>query len=114
MRFSEIVGLEEQKETLRASFQKNHVAHAQLFHGQEGSGNLALALAFGTYVNCENKTEKDSCGSCASCVKMDKIIHPDVNFIFPTAGGKKVLSENFMGEWRSFVLEHPYGTPSSD
>jgi DNA polymerase-3 subunit delta' len=109
MRFSDIIGLEEQKEILRASLHKNHVAHAQLFHGNEGSGNLALALAFGAYVNCENPAETDSCGKCASCVKIDKLIHPDVSFIFPTAGGKKVLSENFMAEWRSFVLENPYG-----
>ncbi len=109
MRFSEITGLEDQKETLRASVKKNHIAHAQLFHGPEGSGNLALPLAFGTYVNCENPSEEDSCGRCASCVKMDKLIHPDASFIFPTAGGKKVLSETFMAEWRSFVLEHPYG-----
>ncbi|WP_304233063.1 DNA polymerase III subunit delta [Jiulongibacter sediminis] len=108
MRFSDIKGLDEQKRTLIQSVQKNHVAHAQLFHGSEGSANLALALAFGSYLNCENPTNTDSCGQCSSCLKTDKLIHPDVSFIFPTAGGKKVLSENFMAEWREFVLDHPY------
>ncbi|MCR9063244.1 MAG: DNA polymerase III subunit delta [Cytophagales bacterium] len=108
MRFRDINGLEAQKNTLIQSVKKNHVAHAQLFHGSEGSGNLALALAFGSFLNCEKPSDTDSCGECSSCVKTDKLIHPDITFIFPTAGGKKVLSENFMAEWREFVLDHPY------
>lgn len=108
MRFQSIPGLEEEKSTLIHSVKTNHVAHALLFHGKPGSGNLALALAFGTFLNCESPLENDSCGSCASCVKMDKMVHPDVNFIFPTAGGKKVLSETFLTEWRSFAIENPY------
>lgn len=110
MRFSDIIGLDEQKATLIQSVKKNHVAHAQLFHGSEGSGNLALALAFGAYVNCQNPSDVDSCGICPACSKIDKLSHPDVSFIFPTAGGKKVLSENFMNEWRSFAQENVYGT----
>jgi len=109
MRFGDIIGLDAQKATLIQSVKKNHVAHAQLFHGSQGSGNLALALAFGAYVNCQNPTDTDSCGKCASCSKIDKLAHPDVSFIFPTAGGKKVLSENFMNEWRSFARENVYG-----
>lgn len=109
MRFSDIIGLEEEKATLVAAVKKNHVAHAQLFHGAEGSGNLALALAFGAYVNCEKPTETDSCGACPSCSKIDKLAHPDISFIFPTAGGKKISSETFMAEWRSFVQENVYG-----
>jgi DNA polymerase-3 subunit delta' len=109
MRFLDIIGLDSQKATLIQAVQKNHVAHAQLFHGAEGSANLALALAFGAFVNCENPSDNDSCGKCASCSKMDKLAHPDMSFIFPTAGGKKVLSENFMAEWRSFAQENVYG-----
>jgi DNA polymerase-3 subunit delta' len=109
MRFADIIGLDHEKETLIQSVKKNHVAHAQLFHGQEGSANLALALAFGTYVNCQKPSKTDSCGQCSSCSKMDKLSHPDVNYIFPTAGGKKVLSDNFMAEWRVFAQENVYG-----
>ena len=109
MRFSDIIGLEAQKQILIQSVANNHVAHAQLFHGSEGSANLALALAFGAYLNCKNRTENDSCGECASCSKMDKIAHPDVSYIYPTAGGKKVSSENFIAEWRAFVKESVYG-----
>ena len=62
MLFNEIIGLEEVKESLIQAVQNNHVAHAQLFHGMEGSGALPLALAYATYVNCEDKKEDDACG----------------------------------------------------
>lgn len=112
MQFSEIIGLASIKQTLTQAVNTNHVAHAQLFQGQEGGGALAMAIAYSTYVLCSNKQTTDSCGQCASCLKMSKLAHPDVSYIFPTAGGKKVLSENFMNEWRAFVRETPYATLS--
>ena len=97
---------------LLKSVRQNHVAHAQLFLGQEGSANLALALAYATYINCENKQPGDSCGTCGSCVKMNKLVHPDFNFVMPVTTTKSVskdaLSSKFMNEWREFVLASPY------
>ena len=112
MRFAEIPGLNEVKARLTDSVKKGNVAHALLFDGHSGGVALPLALAFATYVNCTHAGETDSCGECANCNKYDKLIHPDLSFTFPTAGGKKVLSENFMAEWRSFVRQHPFGTYS--
>lgn len=113
MRFSQIIGVEETKETLIHTVKNNHIAHAQLFLGKEGYANLALALAYVTYVNCTNKQENDSCGTCASCVKMDKLIHPDLHFVYPVTSTKKVsgsqaISASFVKEWREFVLANPY------
>lgn len=113
MLFREIIGLDEVKKSLIQAVNSNHVAHAQLFHGAEGSANLALALAYATYINCENKQPDDACGRCPNCNKMSKLAHPDVNYIFPTAGGKAVISENFMPQWRIFVKDTPYGTLSN-
>ena len=86
------------------------MAHAQLFMGGEGGANLALALAYATYLNCENKQESDSCGSCASCTKINKLVHPDMHFIMPVVNTpkKEALSQNFLPEWREFLLENPY------
>lgn len=110
MRFSAIPGLEETKERLKEAVRQGHLAHALLFDGHSGGAALPMALALATYVNCENSGGEDACGQCAACSKYDKLIHPDLTFTFPTAGGKKVLSENFMGEWRNFVKEEPFGT----
>lgn len=112
MRFAEIPGLNEIKERLTDSVKRENVAHALLFDGRSGSAALPLALAFATYINCENPGGGDSCGQCAACNKYDKLMHPDLSFTFPTAGGKKVLSENFMAEWREFVKENPFGSYS--
>lgn len=112
MQFSDIIGLATIKQTLTQAVNANHVAHAQLFQGREGGGALAMAVAYATYVLCSDKQAHDSCGKCPSCLKMSKLAHPDVAYIFPTAGGKKVLSENFMNEWREFVLQTPYATLS--
>lgn len=114
MLFSEIPGLEEIKQTLIQSVVANHVHHAQLFMGTEGSANLALALAYATYINCENKGEHDSCGQCPSCIKFNKLAHPDINFVFPVSTTKQVpkepMSSSFLKDWRNFVLENPYAT----
>jgi DNA polymerase-3 subunit delta' len=109
--FKDIPGLETIKATLRRSVQNSHLAHALLFDYPAGGGGLALALAFATYINCENREEDDACGVCASCSKMAKLIHPDFHFIFPIATSKKIegkTSEAFLPLWRSFVLANPY------
>ncbi|MHA6246706.1 DNA polymerase III subunit [Pontibacter sp. CAU 1760] len=112
MQFANIIGHQETKSLLLKSVQQHHVAHAQLFLGQEGSANLALALAYATYINCEDKRPDDSCGICNSCVKMNKLVHPDFNFVMPVTTTKSVskdaLSSKFMAEWREFVQASPY------
>jgi len=112
MLFREIPGLEDVKKTLIASVQNNHIAHAQLFAGLEGSANLSLALAYSAYIQCENRTPEDSCGECASCSKHKKLIHPDLHFVFPISTTKTVnkdpLSALFYKDWRAFLLENPY------
>jgi len=112
MRFSDIPGLDNEKNRLIDSFNSNTVHHAILFSGQKGSANLSLSLAFSTYINCEQKSEMDSCGICSSCTKMDKLIHPDLNFVFPVAPtpkiNKEVISDKFIESWRSSVIESPY------
>ena len=112
MKFIDISGFEKEKNFLIKAENKNHVAHAQLFFGSEGSPNLSLALAFISFLNCNNKINNDSCGECPSCKKIDKMIHPDVHFIFPVAPttkiNKNVISDLFIKEWRNFILDDPY------
>ncbi|GAB4333367.1 MAG: hypothetical protein OHK0038_09410 [Flammeovirgaceae bacterium] len=115
MKFSEIIGLDETKQMLIQAIRQGHIAHAQLFIGNEGSANLAIALAYATYLNCTQKLDNDSCGECPSCRKYDKLLHPDLNFIFPTNTTKKITKREealsngeLLKDWRKFVLENPY------
>jgi len=113
--FRDIIGHDETKRALLRSVQTNHVAHAQLFDGPVGGAGVALAWAFATYVNCEDRQAEDSCGRCPSCVKMRKLVHPDVYHIFPLPrtpkDGEDLLAE-LTPKWRSFLEAQPYRTLS--
>lgn len=109
MLFADIIGQEGTKKKLIQSVTDSRVSHAQLLLGPPGSGKLALALAYAQFVNCTNRSALDSCGSCPSCVKMARLSHPDLHFVFPSTTNKKVKkdpeSNLFLEEWRSFVLQ---------
>ena len=110
MQFKDVIGQEAVKQRLIASVQKNHVPHAQLFLGPAGCGKLPLALAYAQYILCPNRTETDSCGVCPTCQKMQKLVHPDLHFVVPTATTKKIKSnpesDLFMEEWREYVIQN--------
>lgn len=113
--FSQIPGLSALKNTLVEAVRSGQIAHAQLFQGPAGSGNLAMALAYATYLNCEAPAAHDACGNCASCQKMSKLAHPDVHHVFPVAVTKQIKeaeSDAYMPLWREFVASQPYGTLS--
>src|SRR5690606_27693999 len=112
-----IHGLTDIKDKLITAIQTNHLAHALLIHGPEGSAILKMAIALSTYLLCENPGSQDACGQCGSCQKMAKLIHPDVNFTFPVPSKTKEeqkreeenKSENILVSWRRFVLQSGYG-----
>ena len=110
MRFSDVIGQSAIKQRLIQSVRENHVSHAQLFLGPAGSGKLPLALAYAQYILCPNRTETDSCGVCPTCQKMQKLVHPDLHFVVPTATTKKIKSnpesDLFMEEWREYVIQN--------
>lgn len=109
MQFKEIVGQQHIKNKLIQTVKNGRISHTQLFLGAEGVGALPLAVAYAQYINCPNATEEDSCGTCASCVKFSKLVHPDLHFTFPTiAIEKKKLSNEFIAEWREAFTSNPY------
>lgn len=116
MKFSEVPGLSDLKKQLSLAVDQGHVAHAQLFAGQEGGVGLMLALAYAQYLNCESPVEGDSCGTCFSCVKISRFVHPDLHFCMPTAKSKltEKASEKeellpFLPLFRQFLTDMPFG-----
>lgn len=111
MLFKEIIGQQAVKERLIRSVKEGRISHAQLFLGPQGSGNLALAVAYAQYISCSNKQEHDSCGQCLSCIKYNKLIHPDLHFVYPVALSKNVrVSTDVAPAWREAFLDNPYIT----
>jgi len=114
VKFADIPGLSEIKASLVNAVQQKHIAHAQLFLGKAGALNLPLALAYATYLHCQNKGEHDACGTCPACTKSLKYIHPDTSFVFPLGnvkGDKDAdrFKADMLKSWRAFLTEQPYG-----
>ncbi|WP_433895910.1 ATP-binding protein [Sphingobacterium mizutaii] len=109
MQFKNIVGHQALKHHLISTVRENRVSHAQLFLGPEGSGSLALALAYAQFINCEQPQADDSCGHCPSCLKYEKLIHPDLHFSYPFFAKKAdETASTYMEDWRKAFLENPY------
>ncbi len=111
MNFSQIPGQKAVIDRLRSSVAENRVSHALLFNGPEGSGKFAIALAFARYISCEKRTPEDACGVCPSCSKYNKLIHPDLHFVFPVIkkkAGTEPVSDTFLSQWREMVLRSPW------
>ena len=115
MQFSKVVGQKKVIESLIQTIKDNRVSHAQLFIEQQGSGALPLAIAYSQYLCCENRSDLDSCGTCPSCLKYQKLEHPDLHCFYPVNTNPRnpkppVFSKDFLAEWRSFVLKTPYSS----
>ena len=66
-----------------------------------------MALAFVMFLFCRDRKTEDSCGKCASCIKMLKLIHPDLHFFFPTKGAKSSSKDHFL-EFQKILKQNPY------
>ena len=88
----------------------------------EGNEKLAIAIAYAQFINCTQKMlpesgspteESDSCGTCPSCIKFQKLIHPDLHFIYPVAKTKKIKKDklksvDLIEDWRIFLTQNDY------
>lgn len=111
MFFKDVVGQDEIKKRLIRSVNEERISHAQLFSGAEGTGKLAMAIAYAQYISCHNRTETDSCGVCPACHKYQKLAHPDLHFVFPVFNSPKTknpVSDDFLPDWREIIGKNPY------
>ena len=131
MQFSDVIGQEAIKRQLISDTRSGRVPHALMLAGKEGCGALQLALAFAQYLLCTGKQPKEegadmfaapsaapatmadhACGHCNSCRMAEILQHPDLHFIFPIykkyKAPKITLCDDFLPEFRNWLLKHPY------
>ncbi|MFW5708360.1 MAG: DNA polymerase III subunit delta, partial [Bacteroidota bacterium] len=107
MYFKDIAGHATIKEKLIHNARTGRISHTQLFLGPEGNGKLAMAIAFARFLSCQQPGPDDACGKCSSCLKYNKLAHPDLNFFFPIAskkqGEKTYSSKDYITDWREYL-----------
>jgi len=107
--FRDIIGQKQTKELLVNSVKKGIVPHARLFGGPSGVGKLAIAIAYAQYLNCLAPSNDEPCGKCSSCVKYNRLAHPDLHFVFPIVKkDKKEICDDYINEWRELVSGNRY------
>ena len=112
MYFKDIIGQHNIKKHLIQSVENKRIPHAQLFVAPPGSGALPMAIAYARTILCAG--EEQPAGHTPCQLKFDKLVHPDLHFVFPVATTEKIkdhpVSDLFLEEWRKFVLNTPYGS----
>lgn len=114
MVYEDIIGQQEAKQRLIRMVREERIPHALLFTGREGCGNLPAALAFTQHLYCVGEKNNGPCGTCSPCIKVSKLAHPDLHFVFPIAKSKDVKSSaDVIKEFREFFLRNRYLTLSA-
>ena len=114
MFFKDIIGQKSLLAQLSRMVDENRLAHALLLTGPSGNGKLPVAVALARYILCTDRRNGDACGCCPSCVKMDKLVHSDLHFVFPVKKKKNSssdsapVSDDYISEWREIFLKEPY------
>lgn len=113
MYFAEVIGQDSVKEQLKRCVDENRLAHALLVTGPKGNGKLPMAVALAHYLLCTKRHDGDACNACPACVKMNKLIHSDLHFVFPVVKKKSgsdsaPISDDYIAEWREIFLKNPY------
>ena len=98
MTFSEVIGQQEVEQRLVKMAEENHLPHAIMLCGPNGSGKFALATAFACYLLDDGKP--------SSKAMLEKLEHPDLHFTYPTIN----VSDDFAREWHELLMQGPYFT----
>ena len=91
-----------------------------MFNGPAGSGKLALALAFASYLLGERHDGHSLLTNNAATANAEAMLgkwqHPDLHFSYPVirpkgaSSDRKITSDDFAKEWRTLIGKTPYFT----
>lgn len=102
MHWDSIIGQEKVTELLKRSVNSGRVAHAYLFHGMEGTGKRAVALAFARELQCEGHDGGEPCTSSREAALLE---HPDIHVLIPEPSDAKPRD---VAERIALLAEDPY------
>jgi DNA polymerase III subunit delta' len=68
---------------LQKAYSEDRIMPAYLFWGESDLGKTSTALWLAQLLNCATPKENSPCGSCISCRKIFRLVHPDLSIIAP-------------------------------
>ncbi len=87
--WDELIGQTRAVTHLRAAVETGSVAHAYLFVGPPGAGKKRAAKALACALICDD----GGCGSCRTCYRIKRGLHPDVRIYEPEGAASYLLDE---------------------
>lgn len=87
MPFREIAGHRQLLELIARAAVRGTLPPSLIFAGPEGVGKRRAAVALAQFLNCPNRSDDDSCGTCGSCTRIARQVHADVLLIEPGETG---------------------------
>ena len=90
-----VFGNEEVVSALHRMVESGHIPHAMLLNQEDGGGAFPIVMNFLEELYGGNP-------------RVEKLIHPDIHFVFPVAGSDKPVSVQYIGAFRKLLKENPY------
>jgi DNA polymerase-3 subunit delta' len=108
--FSDFHGNADTVQRLREMLGRDHLPHAIVLAGGQGSGKYTLALMLAQAMNCLTPPKSDGlpdfCGICANCTRIAQACDLDARFA-EAVEARENLRETDKKETRLFVQTHP-------
>ena len=120
MKFSEVIGQRETAQRLMQLADEQRLPHALLLCGPAGSGKMALAMAFASYLLGERQSDGHQLTGFEAQLTVNaesmlaKWQHPDLHFSYPvirpkgTSSEHKMVSDDFAKEWNQLLTGGAY------
>ena len=114
MAFESIIGQKRICGYLAKTVENERTSHAYLLVGEKGVGKEAVALEFAKLLLCPDAPGCDP-ERCATCNKIRKLSHPDLNFIFPAPAklsdsDRQTITESVVND--PYQRREPWSNPS--
>lgn len=102
MAFHSLVGNERIKKLLKRAVLEGRIGQGLIFAGPRGVGKYRFALALAQALNCERPANGDGCGECASCRRIERGEHMDVQTFSPDGQFIKIAQMRGMSREAQF------------
>ena len=117
MDFSDVIGQDAVSNRLVQMAKEDRLPHALLFCGPEGTGKMALAMAFACYLLAGDEAADAVPTSVSNARAMlRQWEHPDLHFSYPTiklpgmSSEHQPVSSDFAKEWHALIMQGAYFT----